>query len=485
MASRLVAWGLSGIDDRPRCPCTPVMYRLLALVACLLLALPLSAADLTRDLDRLLATVPTGGRAAVLVFDINTQCLLYSRHGDLALAPASVAKLLVGAAALLELGPDWRFTTKLIALGAVNSNVLPALGVLADGDPCLDTHFYDDPDQPLRAWATALKAKGVTRIVGDLLIDRSRFCGPERPATYPQDHQNQQSWYSAPASAFAWNDNCIEVRAVPGALGQPAKLVTRPISPRFSVRNLTQSVAKGRSGLVIERGALTNDLTVRGTFSAPVDWQPVAIHHDADLLAGDQFRCVLVAAGIPVDGQVRSGTVPANGTVLVEDGHPLAPALGVFLTRSQNFYGEQLLRVLGLRRRGEGSISAGCAAVNDILQQHLGADLRGYTLLDGSGLSHGNRACADVLARLLWTMDRSPHAALFRKSLKSMDSGTIKGRVKTGLIAIARTLAGYLERPDGSRVIFVVLLNQGEARHFGWGPTLREKFFQAICRGIE
>ena len=169
----------------------------------------------------------------------------------------------------------------------------------------------------------------------------------------------------------------------------------------------------------------------------------------------------------------------------MEDGHSLAPALGVFLTRSQNFYGEQILRVLGMRRRGEGSVAAGCAAVHDIIQQHLGADVGGYTVLDGSGLSYGNQACADFLARLLWTMDRSPHAALYRDSLKVMDSGRIKGRVKTGLLAIARTLAGYLERPDGSRVLFVILLNQGSAKGFGWGPDLRTKLFTAICRGIE
>jgi D-alanyl-D-alanine carboxypeptidase/D-alanyl-D-alanine-endopeptidase (penicillin-binding protein 4) len=456
-----------------------------AVLALLLLARLAHGADLTGEVDRLLAAVPQGGRAAVVVFDLRTQQLLYSRNGGDAFAPASVAKLLVGAAALLELGPDWRFTTQLIALGPVQGGAVPGLAVLADGDPCLDTHFHVDPDEPLRAWAAALKAKGVTRIAGDLVIDRSRFSGPERPATYPQDHENQQSWYSAPASAFAWNDNCIEVRVAPGAAGGPAVVSVRPTSSRFTVQNLTRTVPKAKSIMRLVRDDDDSDVAVSGTFGGAVDWQPVAIHHDADLLAGDELRAVLIANGIAMDGAVRPGAAPAGGQVLVEDGHPLAPALGVFLTRSQNFYGEQLLRVLGLRRRHEGSVAAGCAAVGDILQQHLGADVGGYTLIDGCGLSYGNRVCADFLARLLWTMDRRPDAALFRDSLKPMDSGRIKGRVKTGLIAIARTLAGYLERPDGSRVIFAVLLNQGDAKGFGWGPVTREKLFQAICRGIE
>jgi len=39
----------------------------------------------------------------------------YSRAGDLALAPASTQKLLVAAAALQRLGPDYRFETTVVA----------------------------------------------------------------------------------------------------------------------------------------------------------------------------------------------------------------------------------------------------------------------------------------------------------------------------------------------------------------------------------
>ena len=123
------------------------------------------AADLTSDIDRLLATVPTGGRSAVLVFDLAKQQLLYSRNGGEAFAPASVAKVLVGAASLFELGSDYRFTTSLIAGSPVQGGALPGLGVLADGDPCLDTHFYIDPNEPLRAWAAALKPRPHLKLI--------------------------------------------------------------------------------------------------------------------------------------------------------------------------------------------------------------------------------------------------------------------------------------------------------------------------------
>ena len=47
----------------------------------------------------------------------------------------------------------------------------------------------------------------------------------------PQDQDNQQRWYSAPASAFAWNDNCIEVRVVPTRVGERASIEGVRCSP--------------------------------------------------------------------------------------------------------------------------------------------------------------------------------------------------------------------------------------------------------------
>ena len=459
-----------------------------SLVLLLILALgPLAAADLRADLDRLLATIPAGGRSSVVVYDLATNQVLYGVRGGESLAPASVAKLIVSAAALLELGPQWNFTTTVHALGPVQNGALPGLGVIGSGDPCFDTHFHpDDPDAPFKAWAAALRARGVTRIAGDLVIDASAFSGPIRPTTYPADHENQQSWYSAPASAFAWNDNCIEVRVVPTRPGEACTVVVRPRSSRIALRNLTRTVAgRGDTVLTIDRADDANAITVSGAYGRANDWFALATHSDPDLLAGDQLRAVLADAGIPLLGRVVIGAVPRDADTIASTSHPLGPAINILNQNSQNFYGEQILRVLGQRRRQEGSITAGCLAVQDILRQHLGQDLAGWTLLDGCGLSYGNQVCADFLIRLLAQMDASPVARDFRTSLKVEPVGKTTALLKSGTIAIARCYAGYVERSNGTRVAFAILLNRGQAKSMAWGVTLRKKLLEAICKGVE
>lgn len=449
------------------------------------LAGALVGADLGTSVDRLLATVPAGGQVSVLVYEPANRRMLYRRDGEKQLTPASVAKLIVSAAALLELGPDWRFTTRLVALGPQRGDTIPGLGIDAMGDPCLDEHFSDgDPERFFRDWATRLKTLGIRRIDGDIIVDRSRFSGPAKPPTWPQDHSNQQSWYSAPASAFAWNDNCVRLRVIPTDNGKPARIEVLPVSPRVRIVNRTTTAAKANNNVIANRERNGNTVTVSGTYSQRTGWLDLGLHDDADLAAADHLAHVFARQGIAITGRVVAGTVPHDARELVREEHTLGQAIDIFNQRSLNLYGEQILRVLGWQRYREGSIVAGTRAVDAILREHLGANLAGYSLIDGCGLSYGNQACADVLARLLVFMDAHPLGERYRASLRTMNHGTVKGQVKTGLLAIARGLAGYLDRPTGPRVCFVILINRGTAKDGGWMPGLREKLFAAIAEGI-
>ncbi len=446
----------------------------------------LMAAELASGIERLLDTIPAGGRAGVLVYDNTARKMLYRRNGEAMFAPASVAKLIVAAAALLELGPDWKFTTTLVALGPQRGDTIPGLGIDATGDPCLDEHFSEgDPERFFREWATKLKTLGIRRIDGDIVVDRSRFSGPVKAPTWPQDHANQQSWYSAPASAFAWNDNCIRLRVIPTDNGRPARIELMPLSPLVPLLNRTVTMAKANNNVIANRDDNSNALTVSGTYSQRTGWLDLGLHDDADLAAAGHLAAVFARQGITVSGSVVVGTVPHDARELVREEHSLREAITIYIQHSQNFYGEQIVRVLGWQRFREGSVTAGTRAVEAILREHLGMDLGGYTLLDGCGLSYDNQACADFLARLLVFMDAHPLGPLYRDSMKIMNHGSMQGRVKTGLLAIARCLTGYLDRSDGSRVTFVILLNRGDAKTTGWMIGLREKIFAVIGDSIQ
>jgi D-alanyl-D-alanine carboxypeptidase/D-alanyl-D-alanine-endopeptidase (penicillin-binding protein 4) len=329
--------------------------------------------------------------------------------------------------------------------------------------------------------AAQLAAQGVRRIAGDVVIDGRLFSGPIRPPTWPADQANQQRWFSAPSSAFAWNDNCIEVRLLPGAVGKPCVVETRPRSPRIRVLNQTRTISNAAGKNAISRALDSNTVVVSGTCGRPTAWFPLAIASDPELLIGDHLVALLAEAGIAVDGTVRLGAVdPAAGPLLVDLHEPLLPAIALCNQRSHNFYAEQLLRLVGVARAGDGSITAGARAAVEVLEGRFGAGMGPLTLLDGSGLSYGNRASATYLVNLLDAMHRSELGADFLASLKDKHVGAVRGHVKTGTHNEARALAGYLVAPGGRTYAFAILLNRGESGGIAWADALREQLYQAL-----
>ena len=461
-------------------PHPPLLPPLLA-VACLLLGAGAArGADVAARLDGLLAGVPSGGEAGVVLLDTSDHQVLYSFAADTPRTLASTTKLLIACAALLELGPAYEFHTRVLALGPLSAGTIPGLGVIGGGSPCLDGHFAEqDPERFFRAWAEELKRQGVTRVAGDLVIDNRLFSGPIRPATYPQDAENQQRWYSAPASAFAWNDNCIEVRVLPGAAGAPPTVETRPRSPRIQVRNEARS-QPGKDDVAISRDLASNTVIVRGLCGRATAWFPLAIQTDPDLLVGDHLKAVLVANGVAVDGAVRLGAVGAEALPLIDLRQGLVPAVTLMNQHSQNFFGEQLLRLVAVARGQPGSVDAGRHEVLAALAAHAGPGCADATLLDGSGLSYGNRASPATMTRLLDAMQQTPLAQVFADSLKDRAVGGVRAHVKTGTLAVACCLVGYLDTP-GHRLAFAILFGKGEAAGFGWAPKLRDKVLAVMA----
>ena len=451
-------------------------------LAAILSPVAASASDLEARIGQLLEGVPRGGDAGVAVYDLGVNAWLSRHDADKPLSLASTTKALVGAAALIQLGQGFSFRTQVWSVGPLGPR-LGGLGIVGGGDPCLDGHFSDDvPDRFFVDWAQKLRQLGVQAIDGDLIIDNRLFSGPDKPTTYPQDQENLQRWYSAPASAFAWNDNCIEVRVIPTRVGERAEVQVRPVSARITVVNKARTVAgKGDKAIFVTRDADSNSVTVTGSYSQATPWFPLSIHGDPDLLAGDHLKAILQRNGIPVAGQVRIAPLATQGgRLLIEHASPLVPAVSLMLKNSQNFYAEQLLRMLGYERSREGSVAAGTMAAKAILRRVIGTQAEQITLLDGSGLSYGNAASPEVMVDLLVAMHRSPLRDVFYDSLRERNLGKLQGRVKTGTLAIATCLVGYIDPPSGRRRAFAILLNKGTARNLDWAPKLRDSIYRAI-----
>ncbi len=132
----------------------------------------------------------------MLVVDAKSGKTIYEKNADRLFAPASVTKLFSCAAALCELGADYRFKTPVLQRGKVKKGRLDGdLILVAQGDLCFGGrndngkilfHNHDhtyangsttaqlaggDPMMGLKDLARQIKKAGIKVVEGEVLID--------------------------------------------------------------------------------------------------------------------------------------------------------------------------------------------------------------------------------------------------------------------------------------------------------------------------
>jgi len=202
---------------------------------------PASERDaLARRVEAVLATPGFQlGHWGILVVDRKTGQTVYERNADLLFAPASVTKLFSTAAALVELGPNYRFQTPLLRRGEIDVKgtlhgdvIIVAQGDLAMGGrtgPEGSMVFQDndhtyaggnlngqvvptDPLAGLEHIAREVKAAGISEITGEVIVDDRLFAPSPSSGSGPRI-----------VSPIVINDNVIDVFAQPAAkAGDPA-----------------------------------------------------------------------------------------------------------------------------------------------------------------------------------------------------------------------------------------------------------------------
>ena len=165
-------------------------------------------------------------------------------NADRLFVPASVLKVVTVAAALDHLGADYHWLTRLRSQGAIAGAVLDGdLVIEPGGDPTWGKEFFEGgAAEPLAALALQVRARGLTRISGDLVVDASRF--PGRPHPIDRSYGDLPYRHGTPTAAVAIDEATITVRVAPGpSVGEPAS-VRAPDG--VEVINHTTTVGRGR-----------------------------------------------------------------------------------------------------------------------------------------------------------------------------------------------------------------------------------------------
>ncbi len=401
---------------------------------------------------------------------------LFSLNSARAFRPASTLKLVITAAALDAFGPAARPRTTVETAARLDAfgRVLGDVYLVGGGDANLSARFT--PGRPTAAFeemADALVAAGVRRIEGRLVGQHGAFTGEGRGGDWTWE---DLAWgYGAAVSALSFNDGVAAVHLLPGErVSDPARLELDPRTPLLVV---TSTVATGAAGVApevrLERPPGSNKVRLSGVLPLGGTWSGEVAVEDPARFAATAFAAVLESRGVEITGGVDVSPTPlppGTRVLAAHEGVPLAEEIRVVNKQSQNLHAETLLRLLGLRSSGEGSVEKGREAVLAFLKR-LGVPAGGWQLTDGCGLARTDLVTPRGMAALLVAMDRHPQAAAFRDSLPVAGrDGTLatrlrgtpaEGRVqaKTGSLSLVSALAGYATARDGDGLAFVVLVD--------------------------
>jgi len=447
---------------------------------------------LARELDHALANPEfQRGFWGVYVYSLDHARVVYNHNADQYFLPASNAKLFTLAAALHLLGADYRFHTTVESAAPPDAAGLIAgdVRLVGSGDPSFGGRPYPYREPPAsgvpydmmaapRALAQQLKARGVTKISGDVVGDDSYFSDDPYP---PGWAIGDELWdYGAPVNALTVNDNTQYLILTPGAAaGDPVtETFDPPLAPPASVDIATTTAAGTATRLhLVEQDPLRGvPIQVVGTMpvGAPPVIEALAVRQPA-LYAAQLLRAALVEAGITVTGTARVDRPPQPAQVsqfslAAWDSPPLAQILQATAKLSQNLEAEMLLRLLGKLRGTAGTTAAGVAVRGGFLHD-AGLGDEDASLVDGSGLSRTDLVTPAGVARLLEYMARQPEHEIFLSLLPvAATDGTLAhrfvstgaaGRIhaKTGSLSHVNSLSGYVTTERGEHLVFSILSN--------------------------
>ncbi|WP_414515036.1 D-alanyl-D-alanine carboxypeptidase/D-alanyl-D-alanine-endopeptidase [Nostoc sp. PCC 9305] len=402
------------------------------------------------------------GRWGILIQSLSTGPTLYSRDAQKYFTPASNLKLLTTAAALQELGANFRIRTSIYQ----NGNGI--LRVVGRGDPSLS-------DTELQKLAQQLKQKGITQIQ-QLSADDSYIQGDIVNPTW--QWEDVQSSDGVPVSSFILNKNIFSFKLVPQAVGKSLQVLWLDPGEAKQWRIINQSITVPQnqpSYVNVTRELSGTVLRIQGQLTTNSEESLIDLPVvDPNYYFLRRFRTALATEKITL-GQtlVVNGGVNQQEIAFVES-PPLAELLAETNLNSNNLYAEALLRALAvkkLRVKTQSSADVGLEVVKASLTK-LGVDPANYILVDGSGLSRRDLVTPEAFVQTLRGMAKTPTAYIYRASLPvAGKSGTLKGRfqgtpaegivqAKTGTLTGVVSLSGYMNAPKYEPLVFSIIVNQ-------------------------
>lgn len=449
------------------------------------------------------------GQWGLLVVDGKTGKSVYERNADQLFCPASVTKLFSTAAAVADLGADYRFRTPVVRRGGIDAQgtlhgdlILVAQGDLSLGgrtgpDGTLlfedNDHTYSggnphaslvpcDPLAGLDHLADEVLTAGIKAVTGDIIVDDRLF-------------ESAHSTGSGPTSVspITVNDNVVDVVATPGAKpGEPATVKLVPGTEFVSAGTLVDTVDSDKPARLTVHAVGPRRFTVRGQI--PVGHKPVVKNYEiedpasfARTLFIERLRAKGVRIETPASGDNARDRLPARSEVgdLPKVGEYTSPQLReyvrVILKVSHNLHASTLPLLIAAHH-DERTLNQGLKR-QGLLLKNFGIDPTAVSFGGGAGGDRADLVTPRATVKLLRAIAARPDFPAFDAALPVLGrDGTLAkavgpdsparghARAKTGTyfvenhltgktILTSKALAGYLETASGRPLVFAFFVN--------------------------
>lgn len=406
---------------------------------------------------------------SLCVLDATTGKVIFANNENIGLATASTLKTITSATAFYTLGKDFKYETKLSYTGTITADgtLKGDIIITGSGDPTLGSWRYEQTKENniLNQWVTAIKAAGIKKIEGSIVSDDSTFGTSTLPNGWIW--QDMGNYYGAGGAAICWRENQFDIQLKPGLTSgsEVAVLKTVPETPYIQIVNELKTGAAGTGdNAYAYLPPYTNLAYLRGAWGLGIKKTGISVAlPDAAFDVAYRLHDTLKRLNIDCKQQPTSTRLMAlENKNIAATQQPLfttfSPTLSEivywFNKKSINLYGEQLLKTIAFKQGRAASTSNGAkAAIN--FWSTKGIDKNALNMIDGSGLSPGNRITTMAMASILFQAQKEEWFDDYKKSFPEYNGMTIK----SGNINDVTAYAGYYTNANGQKYIAVININ--------------------------
>ncbi len=411
--------------------------------------------DLDKAVKSLLASAPMySGSLSFYVAD-EEGSVLYDFQGNKGLSTASTMKVFTAAAALEILGKDYRYTTNV----ALDHD----LYISSNGDPALGSWRYEGnkPEDFKRKIIEALKAKNISKISGNIVIDDTYFDFQKIPGGWP--YNDIGNYYGAGVWGVNWRENQFDINT----FGKEIKGFNVNLEGVKFVNDVRTEGTGDRS--VIYTQPYSDVAYVNGTLPAKEMKISGAMPNPPRQLALEiidklkkqniDFKGQIVINSERIINGEQPLKFPVNNLLLTYQSPTLDKLVYWFLKKSVNLYGETFVKTIAKEKTGSSTFENGIKYLKNFWKQK-GIDERMINFVDGSGLSPQNYASAKAEVEALIWAKKQPWFSVYYEGFPVQGNGM---KMKSGSIKDSRAFAGYHTSKSGKNYVFSIIMNNYQA----------------------